>query len=133
MKRFLVTILSVLYMAGALSLTVHMHYCMGKLASVSFIHAEDDQCGKCGMTKTEKSKKGCCKDDHKTIKTNDHQQSNVSFDFSNDLIAIAPHSPYPLFLVSAILHTPGKVNLANAPPSVWRTCPIYVLNQNYRI
>ncbi len=132
MKHFLVTILSILYMASALSLTVHIHYCMGKVAGLSFAHTEEEQCGKCGMKKTERSK-GCCKDDYKTFKANDHQLAKASFDFSSKQVSITPQPSYFISSESAISRCPVKLNPANAPPPVRRTCPIYILVQDFRI
>lgn len=132
MKRFLVTILSILYMASALSLTVHVHYCMGRLASVSFNHSDEDRCGKCGMKKTERSK-NCCKDDYKTFKANDHQQAKASFDFSHKQIAGAILPSYFLSSEFAISQYRDRKIIAYAPPLVRRTCPIYILVRDFRI
>ena len=132
MKRLLVTFLSVLYLASALSLTVHVHYCMGKFAGLNFMHSVEERCGKCGMKKTERSK-GCCKDDYKTFKINDHQQAKITFDFSHQLISII-HPPVYCYSSDVVYpRITEQINLANAPPSLWRTCPIYILNQDYRI
>ena len=112
--------------------TVHVHYCMGKIADLSLLHKEEDRCKKCGMKKAERNK-GCCKDDHKTFKANDHQQAKVTFDFSHQLIAITSQPDYYLSFEDSISICPEEINLANSPPSLWRTCPIYILNQDYRI
>src|ERR1035437_7347017 len=125
MKHFLVTILSVLYMSCALSLTVHVHYCMGKFAALSFIHSDEDQCGKCGMKKAERNK-GCCKDEYKTFKANDHQQAKASFGFSQKYFIAILQPSYFLSAESAISQQQDNSTLAHAPPSVWRTCPIYI-------
>ena len=132
MKRFLVTILSMLYLVSTLSLTVHVHYCMGKFAGVNFVHSDEDKCAKCGMKKSERSK-GCCKDDYKTFKSNDHQQAKVTFDFTHQQIAITSQPAYYLSSWCSISLDPEKIDLAGSPPSLWRTCPIYILNQDYRI
>ena len=60
MKRFLVLILSVLYMASAMGFTVQQHYCMGKLVSAGFTDDGKDECSIncCDAT----LKKDCCKD-----------------------------------------------------------------------
>ena len=132
MKRFLVTILSILYMASALSLTVHVHYCMGMLAGVRLIHTDEDRCGKCGMKKSERNK-GCCKDEHKTFKANDHQPAKASFDFTQKQFAAVLQPVYFLSSEPAITQYSDIKTLAHAPPSVWRTSPIYLLNENFRI
>ena len=131
MKRFFVTILFMLYMFSALNLTVHVHYCMGKIASIGFDHSNEEKCGKCGMKKSERSK-SCCQDDHKTFKANDHQQPNLTFDFSHNeaavsvpAIPVVDRSP-----VAGYYNVPG---IAYLPPLVRRSCPIYLFVQNFRI
>jgi len=131
MKRFLTTILSILYMSSALCLTVHVHYCMGKFAGVGFTHNDEGRCGKCGMKKIERSK-GCCKDDQKTFKTNDHQQAKA-FNFSHKLIVVAQLPSYPSFSEVPIFLGVEITSRANSPPVLWRTLPIYILNQDFRI
>src|ERR1700744_5183401 len=91
MKRLLVTILSILYMASATGATIHVHYCMGKLISASFVHHGADKCGRCGMKRTAKGN-GCCKDEHKTIKASDQH-----------------------LFANAIFHTPSAESLAIIP------------------
>lgn len=132
MKRFLVTILSVLYMASALSLSVHVHYCMGKIAGISFIHNDEGRCGKCGMEKAKRDK-GCCKDEHKTFKTNDHQIVKASFDFSHVQIEPALTPVYSYYSAPVYTACINEIARTNAPPGLWRTCPIFIQVQNFRI
>jgi hypothetical protein len=131
MKRILVTILSILYMASATGATVHIHYCMGKLMSAGFVNKQDDRCKRCGMKKATQ-KKGCCKDEHKTFKTNDHQLAKATFDFSHQLFISAP----PAYFLYVETVDPSKINtsrLTHSPPSCWRKCPIYIQVQDFRI
>jgi hypothetical protein len=132
MRRFLVTILSVLYMAGAISATVHIHYCMNRFMSASLIDKDADRCDKCGMKKDAR-KNGCCKDEHKTFKTGIHQFAKASFDVSHQHVIIpyqysynAHQSAFYTPLIATSVH-------AHAPPACWRTCPIYIQVQNFRI
>ncbi len=133
MKRILVTILSILYMASATGATVHLHYCMGEFVNASLIHKEEHKCGKCGMKKTTRDN-GCCKDEHKTIKTSDHQSAKVSFDIAH-AVALAPAPNVWHIYTQQVYSTSiaNKSSLAHAPPSVWRTCPIYIAIRNFRI
>jgi hypothetical protein len=132
MKRFLVTILSILYMASALSLTVHVHYCMGEFAGIRITDTEEGRCSMCGMEKSERSK-GCCTDDQKTFKANEHQLAKASFDFCHHQIFQIVHAHYfeyaELFMSQRIV----KKVRTHARPSVWRRCPLYVLNQAFLI
>lgn len=132
MKRILVTILSVLYMISATGATVHLHYCMGKFVGAAFSHEDEEMCGNCGMEKN--ASKGCCKDIHKTIKSSDHQYAKADFNLT--------HHEAAVILPLVIPFTPSEycsaqctsiVAQAHAPPSLWRTCPIYIQVQNFRI
>jgi hypothetical protein len=131
MKRILVTILSILYMASATGATVHIHYCMGKLMSAGFINKEDGNCKRCGMKKATQ-KKGCCKDEHKTIKTSDHQLAKPSFDFTHQLFISAP--PACFYNIETVYPTNlNTIPPTHSPPSCWRKCPIYIQIRDFRI
>ena len=132
MKRFFVTILSILYLASAMGATVDVHYCMGKSVGANFVHKDDDKCRKCGMTKSKT--KGCCQDKSETFKTGEHQLANVSFDIAQVPVAILPtriaiyYSFTPVYNYSIT-----QPVLVNAPPNTWRTKPIYLSIRNFRI
>ncbi len=130
MKKFLVTILSILYMASAMGATVHIHYCMGKVEGLSFIHKDEERCRKCGMKKAERSK-GCCKDEYKTIKTNDHKSTIATYDFSHQ---ISPQlkPDYSLQSETVFFYYQNRT-IDHLPPIVCRTCPIYIKDRNFRI
>jgi hypothetical protein len=132
MKRLLVTILSILYMASATGATVHIHYCMGKLMSAGFVSKDDDRCKRCGMKKATQ-KKGCCKDEHKTYKTTDHQLAKASFDFSHHQFSLIHIPDYSVYCSHVFTAYTNKIVLAHAPPSYWRTYPIYLEVRNFRI
>ena len=74
MKKFITSILAVLYLASSSGATIHMHYCMGKLADWGLSDSKSKTCPKCGMKKTEKSDNGCCKDEHKFLKDDSAQK-----------------------------------------------------------
>ncbi len=132
MKRFLVSILMVLYMAGAMGATVHMHYCMGDLVGASLLHHDEHKCDRCGMVKRTDDN-GCCKDEHKTFKTTEHSKTTNDLQllqFSEAVIPPVTHyTRYSTAPVIADRHTPVR---ANAPPP-WHGCPIYIRVRNLRI
>ena len=68
MKKFIVAIFSIFYLAISCGFTVHMHYCMGKLADWDLGHNKSKTCSKCGMEKSNEKDNGCCKDEHKFVK-----------------------------------------------------------------
>jgi hypothetical protein len=132
MKRILVIILSILYIASATGATVHIHYCMGKLISAGFINEEDDDnCKRCGMKKATQ-KKDCCKEEHKTLKMRDHQLAKAPFDFTYQFF-ISAH-PTCFYYVETVY--PTKINTLphiHSRSTCWRKCPIYIQVQGFRI
>lgn len=80
MKKFLVTILAIVYLGVSSGFAMTIHYCMGKVSSVELL-SNKDKCGKCGM----KSGTGCCKDDFKVFKINDAHKL-----ISNDINIFTP-------------------------------------------
>ncbi|MBL0146451.1 MAG: hypothetical protein IPP48_12605 [Chitinophagaceae bacterium] len=69
MKKLLLTITAIIYMAASTGIAMDVHYCMGKLAGVEYFSKVDDKCGRCGMK--EVGKNGCCHDEHKFVKLED--------------------------------------------------------------
>lgn len=135
MKRLLVIILALSYLCLSTGITVHTHYCMGKLVGSSFIEQDEDHhCSHCGMDK-KSSKNGCCKDEHKIIKSTTDQVivKNVSTKFQ--------FTEYILPVRQALLHTsirisnynPYRISQAHAPPLIVSDCPIYILTGNFRV
>lgn len=102
MKRFLVTILALVYISSSTGASIHTHYCMGKLADWSMGQKDSKTCGLCGMEKNNKEDNGCCRDEHKFVKSDtDQKTAQAGFQFVQitslalpvSLIAIPlPHS-----------------------------------------
>ena len=82
MKKFLIALLVLLYLAVSSGLAINIHYCMGKVASAGFYHNYSGQCGKCGMKSGNDS---CCKDEFTMVKLNDSHQL-----FNNDINISVP-------------------------------------------
>jgi hypothetical protein len=119
-------------MASATGATVHIHYCMGKFMSASLHHSDEGICGRCGMKKAAQ-KKGCCKDEQTTIKASDHQLSKASFDFSHTLYFTGHILHGAFYQYPPYSRIEESISCANSPPMCWRTCPIYLKVQNFRI
>jgi hypothetical protein len=75
--------IALFYLSATSGMVMNVHYCMGKISSVSFGHEKDHNdgtCDKCGMLKTENH---CCKDEVSEVKLNDaHQTSSVDFELA---------------------------------------------------
>lgn len=138
MKRFLTSLLAVLYLSLASGVTVHAHYCMGKLIGTSLAHAgvEDSgehTCGLCGMTKGADDG-GCCHDEEASFKVSEAQKGAIHApayimlmaDVPAPLVLTAVHTALPLRDV-AVSHW------ANAPPPRPPAVPIFLRVCNFRI
>ncbi len=92
MKRLLVSLLAILYLASGAGFTLREHYCMGQKIGAAIEHTahhtDTHRCDRCGME--QKRNNGCCKDEVKTFKSSPEQ-----------VLAKALSIPAPLF--SAVL------------------------------
>ncbi|GAA4340821.1 hypothetical protein GCM10023184_38790 [Flaviaesturariibacter amylovorans] len=110
-------------MTSTVGATVHVHYCMDRVAGWGFSSPEDKACNQCGMD-TEASK-DCCKDTKAEVKLKADQKQFSS----SDLKIAAPHiiapvfNPYGDFLV---VSTPVRAYpFAHGPPLLGNL-PIYL-------
>ena len=73
MKKFLVSLLAVLYLGMSSGIAMELHYCMGRLAGIEWFSSDNDRCGRCGI---KEKKGGCCSDEYKFVKLQDaHKQT----------------------------------------------------------
>lgn len=130
MKKLLVTILAFVYLTVSSGATINMHYCMGKLMNWDLANAPKNKCSTCGMDKA--AHKGCCKDEHKTLKIEKDQKTSESVFqfFSTDPAYIAiVYTEWASFPVSSILKDNARVH---APPFLG-AIPIFILTCDLRI
>ena len=90
MKRFILAILSILYMSSAIGASLHFRYCMDELYSWGFWLNEDKACGKCGMNENASMDRSCCKDEYKHIKLTVDQKSHKTIVYQFTLIQSSP-------------------------------------------
>jgi uncharacterized protein YxeA len=112
MKKVFIGILTVVYMVVSSGIAMQIHYCMGKKAGVDFYGANNDKCGKCGMTE---NKTGCCHNENKFIKLDDSYKNvynNISFS-TNELAVVSVYTTYNWHLPSDV--TVAQVN-NHSPP-----------------
>ena len=72
MKKALVSITFLVYLAFSCGVIINFHYCMGHLDSVKLFGGKTNLCGTCGMHLGKSHK--CCGDEAKLIKLQDDQQ-----------------------------------------------------------
>jgi hypothetical protein len=132
MKKFIVSILAILYLGLSTGATINMHYCMGKLVGSSLWHSEtSDLCNKCGMEK-KASKNKCCKDETKVVKIEQDQKVTIPLEHAVDVtsIEILQNSfVTPTFFVNSSIE---EDFFSNAPPLAFKA-PIYLRNCDFRI
>lgn len=90
MKKGLIFILAVIYITLTSGVVVNIHYCMGRVAGVTYGQEAEHQCDSCGMEK----KDGCCETEHKLVKADiDHiSAKNVTAPL---LLATAVETVFP--------------------------------------
>jgi hypothetical protein len=68
-KKGLIFLLAIIYITLTSGIVVNIHYCMGRVAGVTYGAETEHRCDKCGM----EAKKGCCGTEHKLVKADgDH-------------------------------------------------------------
>jgi len=117
MKKFIIAISAVLYLATVSGATIHLHYCMNKLAGWRLWSQHTTRCGKCGMTKSEKQQtKGCCRDEQIKLKLTGDQKMVEAYQLvhTNFTPAFIPFIELPteLFALSVAEQNP----MSHAPP-----------------
>lgn len=116
MRKLLVCILTLLYLASASGATMHLHYCMGQLVDAGLQHKANNKCGKCGMKKTPAKDNGCCKDEHKFVQLAEAQKmASLQFDHLQALSNLANlPATWEVQLLPATLNE--RFPISHAPP-----------------
>jgi hypothetical protein len=132
MKRILVSILAIVYLAATAGATVHMHYCMGDLAGWSLMDSKKDECPYCGMEKKSAGNKGCCKDEHHKVQLEQDQNTAAVNMVFAPAVAILPSPVYLPAAPSGLCSVTEERPLSNSPP---RSCsiPVYLINRSFLI
>lgn len=125
MKKLVVILLLVLYGFSSTGMTLHFHYCCGKLAKVELTPVKDT-CGK----EHKNSKKPCCDEKQLSLKVKaDHKGEEAA------KLLLAPATlPKSYSAFSATNPGQGRQLLPHlfAPPPLNST-PLFVLHCVYRI
>ena len=128
MKKILISILAIFYLASSVGATVHLHYCMDKFIDWSLLKGSGDKCDKCGMEKDG----GCCKEENKFVKNNIDQKARESAIQLIQMAAVAMPAP-SIFTSGYHLNSLIQENdLSHAPPRNTGV-GIYILNSVFRL
>lgn len=130
MKKFILSILAVVYITTSSGAVVHLHYCMDKLISWGLWDSKaGDKCDKCGMSK---SKKSCCKDKSKFVKiTKDQKAIKGSINLSRPVLNLATQSSHYSSFADVVTIT-SKYPVTHDPPQT-ETVSLFILNSVFRI
>lgn len=132
MKKFVITIVAILYIGTSSGVTVHMHYCMGKLADWGLSSEKNNSCGNCGMEKSSEKDNGCCKDEQKFIKnTADQKIAETSFQFKT-IFSEAIVQSYPELPIIQIASITEENPISHAPPRT-QGVAVYILYHTFLI
>ncbi len=132
MKKFIVSILAVIYLGSSAGATVHMHYCMGKLADWGIGQINSNTCGNCGMEKSIGKGNGCCRDEQKFLKNSTDQKTTESAFSTLQLITTA----FPVSFIeipSAYFPFAAEENPVSHAPPRSNGVAVYVRNCVFRI
>lgn len=105
-----------------------MHYCMGKLADITYhVPQQSNHCDNCGMENSD-----CCHDNIQIVKLENVQNSVVAIDYK--LPALKPVVQEYFNTSSALLYdgTVGSTAYDNSPPGI-NAKPLSILYCVFRI
>ena len=86
MKKIVIAILAIIYLFTSMGASIELHYCMGKFADQSLWQSGSSKCRICGMQKKNKSvNKGCCRDEYKLVKVEQHQRVSQNLEVDKTL------------------------------------------------
>lgn len=132
MKKFAITILALIYLSTSIGVTVHMHYCMNRLAGWGMNNKESNTCSTCGMAKLNPKDKDCCHDKLAFFKiTGDQKVTESASKLSNPITFIVP--TYYIELPTPTLSLVTEKRPFGDSPPFRNQVPIYILNCDYRI
>ena len=138
MKRLFTALLAVLYLSLASGVTVHAHYCMGRMINVGLAHAglqEDSEhnCGLCGMKKGSDDG-SCCHDEEASFKVSEAQKGAVSVPAPFASIVDVPARIVCPAAMPTLPQREAEANhWANAPPPRPPAVAIFVRVCSFRI
>jgi hypothetical protein len=130
MKKLVFTLVALVYFFAFTGWQINIHYCMGRVDSVSLITSHKDSCDTCGMARTESE--GCCHDENQFVRLAQDQKLPVSFQYQ----LIAPVSQLAAIIsptiVYPVLSRNSSATWAGMDPPVAKT-PLFILNRVFRI
>jgi hypothetical protein len=116
MKKAILSITFLCYLAVTCGVIVNFHYCMDRLASTKLFAAESKTCGQCGMH-IQKSH-GCCRDEVKIIQLKVDQKVASGISFELPACDAAVQTPSAFIAASFINAQEAKPGINHSPPLI---------------
>jgi hypothetical protein len=126
-KKLLTLLIAVAYLGITSGVMVNIHYCMGRIAEVNYGHDNQDKCSNCGM----QQKDGCCKTEHKFIKSTADQLLVKSITQPAPAVAEIPIN-YPYSVTAPLAEAHSTYLKYHSPPDK-RLNDLRVYNSVFRI
>jgi len=124
-KKHIILLIAILVLVSNSGLAFNLHYCEGRIASISSIFSEEEACEtpvlveKICCTKTETTHKECCSDKKVELKNKTEKIiiKSISLDFQPDYCTAIKHIPISVFNVGKCTDNfTAFYKEANAPP-----------------
>lgn len=121
MKKFLLVILTLLYIGVSSGIALNLHYCMGKLADIKL--GQTGTCASCGK---QNQPSDCCSTETQLIKLSVDQ--NVHLMSATDLTPVTIELLSGLFYEFSASDVPNDISpfVTNESPHGWTTLPLFI-------
>lgn len=131
MKKGLVVLISIIYLAAMSGIAVHTHYCGSHLISWS-IGSKGDDCGDC---EKQSGSKKCCKDEVISYKGSQEQNSVSAYKIKGfttvDIAEVIPAVYYDIIPACYDNSCRPISRLSSSPPGKWQHIPLYKLHSSF--
>ncbi len=130
MKKLIVAIVFMSYLAVSSGVIINLHYCMNRLASTEIFGAEAKQCGKCGMDIHQSD--GCCRDEVQFLKMDDDQKTSPGVHFELPAISDMVVKPSE-FIIASFYTLAQQRHFLNHSPPLLSAQDSYLVHNVFRI
>jgi DNA topoisomerase VI subunit B len=117
LKQKLALGLCTFYLFSVIGIALSMHFCGGKLASVT-VYSNKAACKFCKTEAADKKDDGCCKNTKVEVKVKDNHQSTASFKLPKLFNAEYVFHPFATFVLKKITATFFNKIENKAPPAL---------------
>ena len=128
MKKGIFSIVALVYFLAFTGWEINIHYCMGRVDSISLLSTDKEHCNTCGMPTAKNN--GCCHDENQFVRLTQDQKLPVyhSFHLFKPITTKISFHAINTF-ASSNIPVASPIVLDLPPPST----PLFVRNQVFRI